>query len=141
MLIPIHMMIAHRFHPTEEMCPMAYADPQSVTISAVAISMPRTESGVKAGGFQSADGLTRLSVQHSGGKTVRRVLRLDQSKIAADPLLAGVNVKASMACYLVVQVPETGYDNAQAKAVVDGFLAYLTASSGAKVAQLLGGEN
>jgi len=69
------------------------------------------------------------------------LIRLDNSKIAADPLLAGVNVKAGMSAYLVVDVPATGYDAAAQKAVVDGFLAYLTASTGAKVAQLLGGEN
>jgi hypothetical protein len=135
------MMQAHRFHPTKEMCSMAFADPQSVTISGTPISLPRTESGVGAGAFQSGDGLTKLSVSHSYGKLTRRVIRLDQSKIAADPLLAGVNVKAAMAGYLVVQTPLTGYDNTQAKAVIDGFLAYLTASTGAKVAQLLGGEN
>jgi len=69
------------------------------------------------------------------------LIRLDNSKIAADPLLAGVNVKAGMSAYLVVDVPQTGYDNAAQKAVVDAFLAYLTASTGAKVAQLLGLEN
>lgn len=120
---------------------MAFADPQSVTISGTPISMPRVSSGVGSGGFQSADGLTRLSVSHSYGKLTRRVIRLDQAKIAADPLLAGVNVRAEMAGYLVIQTPLTGYDNVQAKAVIDGFLAFLTASTGAKVAQVLGGEN
>jgi len=119
---------------------MAYADPQSVTISGSAISLPRTSSGNGNGAFQSADGLTRLSASHSYGSRTRRLIKLDNAKIAADPLLAGVNVKASMSCYLVVDVPITGYDNTQAKAVVDAFLAYLTASTGAKVAQLLGGE-
>jgi hypothetical protein len=69
------------------------------------------------------------------------MIRLDSSKIAADPLLAGVNVKASMSTYLVIDTPETGFDETQAKAVVDALVAYLAASSGAKVAQLLGGES
>jgi len=120
---------------------MAFADPQSVTISGTPVSLPRTSSGNGSGAFSSADGLTVLSVSHSYGRVTRRIIRLDQSKIAADPLLAGSNVKAQMSCYLVVQTPVTGYDNAQAKAVVDGFAAYLTASTGAKIAQLLGGEN
>jgi hypothetical protein len=120
---------------------MAFADPQSVTISGTPISLPRVSSGVGTGAFSSADGLTGLSISHSNGKVARRIIRLDQSKIASDPLLAGVNVKAQMSVYLVVQTPTTGYDNVQAKAVIDGFTAYLTASTGARVAQLLGGEN
>jgi hypothetical protein len=69
------------------------------------------------------------------------MIRLDNSKIAADPLAAGVNVRASMSTYLVCDLPLTGYDVTQGKAVVDAFLAYLTASTGAKVAQLLAGED
>jgi len=69
------------------------------------------------------------------------LIRLDNSKIAADPLLAGVNVKASMSVYLVVDVPLTGYDVTATKLVTDGFLTYLTASSGARMTQLLGGED
>lgn len=121
---------------------MAYADPQSVTISGSAVSLPRISSGTNQGKFASADGLTTLTVQHSAGnKRNRHFIRLDNAKIAADPLLAGVNVKASTSAYLVVDVPETGYTIAEAKAVVDAFLAYLTASTGAKISQLLGSEN
>lgn len=120
---------------------MAFADPQSVTINAVAVSMPRTSSGVNSGEFTSNDSLTKMSVSHSYGKRTRRVIRLDASKIAADPLLAGVNVKAGMSAYLVVDVPTTGYNVTEQKQVIDGFLANLTASSGAQVTRLLGGEN
>jgi len=120
---------------------MAYADPQSVTINAVAQSMPRISSGVNTGSFQKSDGTVKLSVSHSYGKRTRRVIRIDHSKIAADPLLAGINVKAKFSCYLVVDVPDTGYTVTEQQQVVDGFTAYLTASSSAKVTQLLGGEN
>ena len=120
---------------------MAFADPQSVTINAVANSLPRTSSGVNQGAFTKDDGLVKLSISHTLGKRNRRVVRLDHSKIAADPLLAGVNVKASMAVYLVMDTPETGYTLAEAKQVVDGLTAYLTASTGANVTKLLGGES
>jgi hypothetical protein len=119
---------------------VAFADPQSVTIGS-AISLPRISSEKNGGTFQSADGLTKLSVAHTYGSRTRHLLRLDNSLIAADPLLAGVNVKASMSAYLVVDVPVTGYDVATQKVRVDALVAYLTASSGAKVTQLLGGEN
>lgn len=119
---------------------MAFADPQSVTISGTAISVARTGMDKNAGSFASADGLTKMSVAHQNGKRNRRTIRLDSSKIAADPLLAGVNVKASMSAYLVVDTPLTGYTNAEAKAVVDALVAYLAANTGSKVTQLLGDE-
>jgi len=120
---------------------MAFADPQSVTINAVAQTLPRVSSGVNAGAFLKDDSTVKLSVSHSYAKRVRRVIRLDHSKIAADPLMASINVRLNMSAYLVIDEPVTGYTVAERKQVVDGLTAYLTASSGARVTQLLGGEN
>lgn len=120
---------------------MAFSDPQSVTISGTANSLPRVSSGVNSGGFLSNDGNVALSVSHSYGKRTRRVLKLDTSKIAPDPLISSQNIKFSMSAYLVVDTPVTGYTVAEAKAVVDALVAYLSASTGARVTQLLGGEN
>jgi hypothetical protein len=120
---------------------MAFADPQTITINAVAISLPRTASGINTGQFSASDGNTKESVSHTYGKRTRRTLRVDVSKIAADPLISAQSVKYSMSAYIVVDLPVTGYTVAEAKLVIDGLLAYLTASSGAKVTQLLGGEN
>jgi hypothetical protein len=120
---------------------MSFSDPQSVTVNAVAISLPRTSSGVNSGVFTSSDGNARLSVAHAYGKRTRRTIRLDSSKVAADPLLPTQNVKLSNSVYLVVDAPVAGFTNTELKQAVDGFLAALTASSGAKVTQLLGGEN
>lgn len=120
---------------------MALADP-TVTISGSAIALPRTGSGMREGEFTSADGLTKMTVRHtSGNRRSRHFIRLDNSKIAADPLLAGVNVKSSLSSWLVIDAPETGYTIADQKAVVDAFTAFLTASTGAKVTQLLGNES
>lgn len=120
---------------------MAFADPQSVTINAVAQTLPRISSEKNSGVFQKDDTTVKLSVAHQYGNRIRRTLRLDHSKIAADPLMASVNVRLGMSAYLVVDVPSTGYTVTEAKQVVDALTAYLTASSGAKVTQLLGGEN
>jgi hypothetical protein len=119
---------------------VAFADPQSVTINAVANSLPRISSGVNTGAFQKDDTTVALSVSHQYGKRTRRQLRLDHSKIAAD-VFTSDNVKYSMSAYLVVDIPETGYTVAEQKQIVDALTAYLTASSGARVTQLLGGEN
>lgn len=120
---------------------MSFADPQSVTINAVPISMPRTASGVNSGAFTAADGLTTLAVTHAYGKRTRRAISIVSSKISADPLLPSQNVKYSATWRLTCDAPVGGYTNTELKQQVDGFLAALTASSGAKLTQLLGGEN
>ncbi len=120
---------------------MSFADPQSVTVNAVAISLPRTSSGVNAGTFTSSDGNTQLQVIHQYGKRTRRTIRMNSAKIAADPLLPTQNVKLSNSVGLFIDAPVAGFTNTELKQAVDGFLAALTASSGAKITQLLGGEN
>lgn len=120
---------------------MSFADPQSVTINAVAQTLPRISSGTNAGVFQKDDSTVKLSVNHSYGSRIRRQLRLDFSKIAADPLATGTNLRYSMSAYLVVDEPREGFTRAEAKQIVDALTAYLTASTGARAAQLLGGEN
>jgi len=42
---------------------------------------------------------------------------------------------------MVVDVPVNGYTVTEEKALVDALVAYLQASTGARVTQLLGGEN
>lgn len=120
---------------------MAFADPQSLTFNAVATSFPRTSSGENIGEFKTADGVYKLSVSHQYGKRNRHVIRIDQTKAAADVLVPATNVIASASVYLVVDAPKYGFTNTELKYVVDGLSAYLAASSGAKVTQLLGGES
>lgn len=120
---------------------MAFADPQSVTINAVAQTLPRTASGVNSGAFTKDDGNVTLTVSHSYGKRTRRLLRLTHRKIAADPLISAQSIVYSTSVSLIVDTPVTGYTVAEAKQIVDALTAYLTASSGARATQLLGGEN
>lgn len=120
---------------------MAFSDPQTVTINAVAQTLPRVSSGVNVGAFQKDDSTVKLAVSNTYAKRTRRSIRLDHKKIAADPLQPSTNTQFSMSCYLVVDAPVTGYTLAEQKQIVDALTAYLTASSGARVTQLLGGEN
>ncbi len=120
---------------------MAFADPQTITVGGTAASLPRTSSEGHAGEFTKDDGTVALRVSHQNGKRTRRLIRLDHSKVAADPFLAGTNVKFSMSVQLVVDTPTVGYTIAEQKQIVDALVAYLAASTGARVTQLLGGEN
>jgi hypothetical protein len=120
---------------------VAFSDPQSVTINAVANSLPRVSNVANGGVFQKDDGNVKLSIDHVYGNRTRRTLRLDHRKIAADPLISANSILYSMSAYLVVNTPITGYTVTEAKQIVDASTLYATASSGAKITQLLGGEN
>lgn len=120
---------------------MAFADPQSVTINAVAQSLPRVSTEKDSGTFRKDDSNVELVVSHSYGRRTRRLLKLTHRKIAADPLLSGTNVQYSMSVSVVIDHPVVGYSVAEQKQIVDAITAYLTASSGARATQLLGGEN
>jgi hypothetical protein len=118
-----------------------FTDPQTVTINAVATTLPRIGLGPSTGIFAKDDGTVKLSVSHASGKRNRQTIRLDHRKVAADPLSTGFNKEYSMSTYLVVDNPTVGYTNTEIKQIVDALTGYLTASSGARVTQLLGGEN
>lgn len=118
-----------------------FSEPQSVTINAVANSLPRTSSGENKGVFSKDDGTIREEVSHQYGKRTRRMFRIDHSKIAADPLISAQNIKHSMSFYVVVDVPVTGYTITEQKQIIDGFLAQLNASSGTLITKFLGGES
>jgi len=116
------------------------SDPQSVTINAVANSLVRTGVGPSSGSFQKDDGTLKLKISHQTGRRNRHLLALEHSKIVADPLMASQNLRVGMVTHIVVDTPRDGYTVAEAKQVVDGFIAYLQASSGAVVTKLLGNE-
>lgn len=120
---------------------MAFSDPQTLTVNAVAQTLARTGSGTGTGTFSTTDGLYQLSIQNFYGKRTRRSIRFTGSKVSADPLVPSQNVRSSMSVTLGVDMPVNGYTVTEAKQLVDALVAYLTASTGARVTQLLGGEN
>lgn len=121
---------------------MSLTDPIAVTVNAVPISLPRVATGENESRYISGDGLWQVHASHKyGTQRIRRMVRIDASKIAADPFRETQNVERSMSFYWVFDLPEWGYTPLEAKQVSDGFTAYLTASSGAVITKLLGGES
>jgi len=118
-----------------------FSDPQSLTVNAVSQTLPRTSTGDNKGTFTKDDGLYKLEISHQYGKRQRRLVRFTGRKVAADPFVTGVQKEYSMSVSLVIDHPVTGYTNAEAKQIVDALTAYLTASSGANVTKILGGES
>jgi len=117
------------------------ADPQTVTINAVPIVLNKTTSAANLGEFSNADRTTKLVVSHSYGKRIRRMFRIDHSKLVADPLYPAQNIRSGMSFYIVADVPDIGYTVVEQKQVVDGFITALNASSGALLTEFLGGES
>lgn len=100
-----------------------FADPQSVTVNAVAKSLPRVSSGDYEGAFESVvDGL-RLGIRYVPAKRNRTTVRLDVSKVSADVLVPSTNRPYSMSVYLVLDTPSQGFTTTEItnnlKALVD----------------------
>lgn len=112
-------------------------DPQSVTVNAVAIPLPRTQMGTTQNGYTSADGNTSMTTKQNVSATrFRREVRLSQKKIAADPISA-VNTEKGVSVYLVVDEPRAGFTDIEIGYLIDALKAWLTSANYNKV---LGGE-
>lgn len=93
-----------------------FTDPQSVTLNAVAQSLPRTEQEGQAASYTKDDGTLVLRVSHQETKNgrLRHAVKLDQNKIAADPFVAGNSRLAGAAVTLVIDEPNGGqFTNAE----------------------------
>lgn len=114
------------------------ADPQSVTINAVPVSLPRVFIGSSEAIYRSADETVQLRVSHQASKgRKRRMVRLDQTVIAADPLTAE-NASQKAGIYVVIDEPSFGFEDADLDYLVDALIAWL---SSANIAKILGGES
>lgn len=108
---------------------MSLATPQSVTINAVATTLHRIEDDKTSSLYQAEDGTLAMRVSHqtSKGRT-RRMVRLDQTVVAADPLTAE-NSYQKAGVYLVIDEPEYGFTDAELKDIVNGLTAWLTSAN------------
>lgn len=122
---------------------MSFADPLSITVSGVTTPLPRTSVEGDETRYTSADGLLAVSASHSssGKNRTRRLLRVDASKLTADPFKPAENVKVGMSVYTVFDLPPAGFTNAEALAIWVGYNTLQTASTNAVVTKLLGGES
>lgn len=116
-----------------------FSDPQSVTVNATPISLPRVSVGANTATYMAADGNLKMTISHSYGKRNRRTARLDFRAIAADPLLDGVSKEYTMSAYVVIDHPVVGFANGtvedNAQALLD------TLSTPGVLTKILGGES
>jgi hypothetical protein len=93
-------------------------------------------------GYQSNDGLLKMAVSHTYNKRTRRVIRIDLTKVAPNPLISAENIIYTTGLYLVSDEPPTGiFTVAERLAMYTGFNTQLTASSNAVLTKFFGGES
>lgn len=115
-----------------------FADPQVVTVNAVAKSMPRVSTGDKKSLYQMSDLTFSLNLSHTVTKDrVRSMSRIDQKAIVPDPLTA-VNDYETLSVYLVIDRPLAGFTSAQVDQLITGFKTWLDTTA---VGKLYGQES
>lgn len=118
-----------------------FTDPQSITVSTVAHTLPRTASEGRSSTYTKDDDTRSLEVSHTESKNsrIRHLARSNFNKIAADPFVSGNSRLVGGSVYLVVDEPNKGeFTNAELLAEVKGFVAWCT---DANVNELLAGEH
>jgi hypothetical protein len=118
------------------------SDPQSITVNAVAQSLPAVSRSANSSTYQKDDATYKLGISHSYGKTrTRRVVRVDAKKISADPLVAAQNLEYKFVAYLVIDEPITGYSVTERKDIIVAIADWLKASTNANTIAVLGGQS
>lgn len=112
---------------------MAFTDPQSITVNAVAQSLPRIKSDGYRSEYMKADEEFKLTISHSESKDrTRRMVRVDQRVVAANPLTS-VNEYKSLGVYLVIDEPEYGFSDTEIDYVVQALATWLSTANVTKV--------
>jgi len=116
---------------------VALADPQSITIGS-AISLGRTQDDAGTSLYRSADLLTleTVSAQITKAKRLRSTLRVDLTKVAADPISA-VNTSLTGTVSVVFDFPNFGFSDTDKTNMWSGINTQLTASTNLVLLKIL----
>jgi len=112
---------------------MSFSDPQSITVNAVAQSLVRIKSDGTKSIYRTADESFTFTISHQSSKTrTRRMVRVDQRIVAADPLTA-VNEYKTLSFYVVIDEPEYGFTDTQIDYVVQALKTWLSSGNVGKI--------
>lgn len=112
---------------------MAFTDPQTITVDTVAQTLNRIKSDGYRSEYAEQDEEFKLTISHQESKTrTRRMVRVDQRVVAADPLTS-VNEYKDLGVYLVIDEPEYGFTDAEIDDVVQALCTWLSTANVTKV--------
>lgn len=116
-----------------------FADPQTVTVNAVAQELAAISRADGRSVYREDNGEYELVISHNeGAKRDRRTVRLNRRKTTTDPFIPAQNVEVSHSVYLVIDTPVAGFSNTEMDQDIAGLVAWLTS---ANVLKVLGGES
>jgi hypothetical protein len=119
-----------------------FTDPQKVKFDGTTeTEVPRVSTGALNSTYVSSDGLSKLEISSTQGRRKRHMVKLTVNKIIASVLNPAQNEEVSTSCYLVVDRPVSGFTNAELKKLVEGMVAFLSASSYSATTKVLGMES
>ncbi len=116
---------------------MSFSDPTSINVGATitpsggtATSFPTIDrSAPYRGKYQTADGLNTFTVSHNlGNQRTSSTVRLDLNSTYTDPT-TGLAKAITMAAYLVVNRPISGFTNTQMKSQIAGLLQFMASTT------------
>lgn len=112
---------------------MAFADPQSITVNAIAKTLNRIKSDGFRSEYATDDEAFKMVISHqeSKGRT-RRMVRVDQRVVATDPLTS-VSEYKTLGFYFVIDEPEYGFSDAEIDYVVQALKAWASTANVLKV--------
>lgn len=82
---------------------------QTITLNAVARTLKRVAFGDRKGEFEDSTNGLKLLVAHTVGKRARRVVKLTQDKIVADPYVTGLSKPISLSISTTIDAPLLGF--------------------------------
>nr|UJQ85159.1 MAG: hypothetical protein 2 [Leviviridae sp.] len=121
---------------------MSLTEPITITVNAVPYVLARVETPTPSSTvYRDPTDLWRLTVSHQTTKAgrVRRLSRLDQMKISADPFTPANSRKVTATVQTIVDEPEDGaFSNTELLNMYKGLAVW---QSDAIVGKILGGES
>jgi hypothetical protein len=112
---------------------MALTDPQTITVNSVEQTLNRIKSDGYRSEYADTDEEFKMTVSHAESRDrTRRMIRVDQRVVAADPLTS-VNEYKSLGVYVVIDEPEYGFSDTEIDYVVQALTDWLTTANVTKV--------
>lgn len=88
---------------------MAFADPQTITVNTIAKTLNRVKTEGTRSEYATDDEAFKMVISHQESRNrTRRMIRVDQRVVAADPLTA-LNEYKTLGVYIVIDEPEYGF--------------------------------